>query len=275
MLASYSLTQAFIITFIRLSSLAHTMAQQQIARHLLKRHPLQRLQSPSRGASALLHVLGLASYAYSFAYLVLNPNPANYSYGWHMQYLTIIGLSLATATFVFGLLADLTLSHRLFQIKNALSVSSAPLECLISVLYWGLRMIDPKLVLPDWAPRIAWSADISFHAVPSIALVIDLLFFSPPWTIAFLPALGISLSIAFGYWFWIERCYSFNQFYPYPIFEMLDTTQRVGLFAFSALLMTTATAVLVWLYAMVNGTELDEVVEGNPKKAKSGNVKGE
>ncbi|EME80491.1 uncharacterized protein MYCFIDRAFT_212071 [Pseudocercospora fijiensis CIRAD86] len=258
-----------------LSSPAHGMAQQQIARHLLQRHPRQRLPSPSRGASALLHVLGLASYAYSFAYLVLNPNPANYSYGWHMQYLTIIGLSLATATFVFGLLADLTLSHRLFQIKNALSVSSAPLECLISLLYWGLRAIDPKLVLPDWAPRIAWSADISFHAVPSIALVIDLLFFSPPWTIAFLPALGISLSIAFGYWFWIERCYAFNNFYPYPIFEMLDTTQRIGLFAFSALLMTTATAVLVWLYAMVNGTGLDDVVQGNPKKAKSGNVKGE
>ncbi|KXT09963.1 hypothetical protein AC579_10265 [Pseudocercospora musae] len=193
---------------------------------MAQHHPLQRLRSPSRGASALLHLFGLASYAYSFAYLVRNPNPANYSYGWHMQYLTIIGLSLATATFVFGLLADLTLSHRLFHIKNALSVSSAPLECLITLLYWGLRAIDPKLVLPDWAPRIAWSADISFHALPSIALVIDLLFFSPPWTIAFLPALGISLSIAFGYWFWIERCYSFNHFYPYPIFEMLDTTQR-------------------------------------------------
>lgn len=117
------------------------MAQQGTAESLLRRHPLQRLQAPSRGASATLHVAGLASFAYSFAYLVLNPNPANDSYGWHMQYLTIIGLSLATATFASGLLADLTLSHTLFQIKNTLSVASAPMECLISVLYWGLRAV--------------------------------------------------------------------------------------------------------------------------------------
>jgi len=108
---------------------------------LLRRHPLQRLDSPSRSASALLHALGLASFAYSFSYLVRNPNPINDSYGWHMQYLTIIGLSLSTVTFAVGLLADLTLSKRLFNAKNALSVASAPMECLISLLYWGLRTV--------------------------------------------------------------------------------------------------------------------------------------
>ena len=65
----------------------------------------------------------------------------NDSYGWHMQYLTIIGLSLATATFTVGLLADITMNSTLFQIKNALSVASAPMECLISLLYWGLRAV--------------------------------------------------------------------------------------------------------------------------------------
>ncbi|EME39728.1 hypothetical protein DOTSEDRAFT_66657 [Dothistroma septosporum NZE10] len=245
------------------------------ANKLLSHHPLQRLPSPSRGASALLHSLGLASFAYSFSYLVRNPNPVNDSYGWHMQYLTIIGLSLATATFAVGLLADLTLSHRLFQVKNVLSVASAPMECLISVLYWGLRAIDPKLVLPDWAPPLAFTADLSFHAVPSISLVVDLLFFSPPYTIAFLPAFGLSGCIAFGYWFWIERCYQFNNFYPYPIFEILTTTQRVGLFGFSALLMTTATASLVWLYGYINGKELENTGTRDLRRTKSGNVKGE
>lgn len=59
-----------------------------------------------------------------------------------MQYLTIIGLSLATATFAVGLLADLTGSSVLFQAKNALSVASAPMEVLISLLYWGLRAVS-------------------------------------------------------------------------------------------------------------------------------------
>lgn len=91
----------------------------------------------------------------------------NEAYGWHFQYLTVIGLSLATLTFVVGLLADLTLSARLFLLKNILSLCSAPMEVLISILYWGLRLVsllclylgsniltrqvDERLVVPDWA----------------------------------------------------------------------------------------------------------------------------
>ena len=70
---------------------------------------------------------------------------SNESYGWHFQYLTIIGLALSTLTFTFGLLADITLSRRLFAAKNALSVASAPIECLISILYWGLRAVSPQI----------------------------------------------------------------------------------------------------------------------------------
>lgn len=91
-----------------------------------------------------------------------------------------------------------------------------------------INQIDEKLVLPDWAPRLPLHTDLSFHAIPALSLVIDLLFFSPPYTMAFLPALALSGCIAFGYWFWIERCYQFNNFYPYPIFEMLGTVERVG-----------------------------------------------
>ncbi|KAH9827370.1 UPF0641 membrane protein [Teratosphaeria destructans] len=256
----------------------------------LAQHPLQRLPSPSRGASALLHFLGLGSFAFSFGYLVQNPNPINESYGWHLQYLTIIGLSLAALTFAVGLLADLTLSRRLFALKNTLSVASAPMECLISLLYWGLRVvrdvwhdgettglsspaqIDTKLVLPDWAPPIGLLPDLSFHAVPAISLVTDLLFFSPPYTIAFLPALGLSGLIAFGYWLWIEQCYQANKFYPYPIFTMLTTLQRVGLFTFSALLMTLSTSLLTWLYGVVNGTRSGIQRNGYPVE-RSGSLK--
>lgn len=74
---------------------------------------------------------------------------SNLSWGSHWQYLTIIGLSLATLTFVSGLLADLTLSSRLFYLKNALSVATAPMEVLISILYWSIQAVrhryDPLL----------------------------------------------------------------------------------------------------------------------------------
>lgn len=42
-------------------------------------------------------------------------------------------------------MADLTLSKRLFAIKNALAVVCGPIEVLISLLYWGLRAVSTVL----------------------------------------------------------------------------------------------------------------------------------
>jgi len=236
-------------------------------RRLVRKHPLQRLSSPSRGASALLHILGLSSFAYSFNFLVNNPNQMSEAYGWHYQFLTIIGLSLVTVTFSAGLLADLTMSPRIFLIKNALEVASAPLEVLISILYWSLKAIDPKLVVADFLPPLALEPDLAFHAIPSAVMVLDILLFSPPWTITFVPATLISAVIAFGYWFWVELCYSHNNFYPYPLFDQLPTAGRIALFAGSAVVMAGSTMMLRWLYGIVNGTQ----VPGE----KPGAVKGE
>lgn len=232
---------------------------------LVRRHPLQRLESPSRSISAFVHIVGLASFAYSYHYLSAHPNHINQSYGWHFQYLTIIGLSLATATFTLGLLSDATLSRPLFLAKNILSCCSAPMEFLISTLYWGLRAIDPTLVVPKEL-ELPLETDISFHLIPTVMLLIDLLFLSPPWTISIVPALGLSGAIAFGYWFWIELCYSKNGFYPYPLFALLDQKQRVGLFVGSAVVMTLSTVILKWLYGKVNGVEGESRV-GQVKKA--------
>ncbi|CBF89619.1 hypothetical protein AN0372.2 [Aspergillus nidulans FGSC A4] len=233
-----------------------------------KFHPLQRLPSPSRGFSALIHASGLASFIWSFKYMNDNPNHANEAYGWHFQYLTVIGLSLATVTFAVGLLADITLSARLFLLKNLLSVCSAPMEVLISILYWGLRLIDERLVIPDWA-FIPMHADISFHAIPSIVFLIDLLFLSPPWTITIGPALGLSSAIAVGYWFWIERCFQHNGWYPYPIFEQLPFEGRIGLFALSAVVMALSTATLKWLHGRVNGFGTSMKAQARPGSVKA------
>ncbi|CAP99529.1 Pc22g22410 [Penicillium rubens Wisconsin 54-1255] len=224
-----------------------------MARPLADKHPLQRMPSPSRGLSALVHLAGLSSFLWSFKY--------NQAYGWHFQYLTVIGLSLSTLTFAVALLADVTSSRRLFLVKNILSTCSAPLEVVISVLYWGLRLIDERLVVPEDLV-IPMHADISFHATPSVVMLIDLLLLSPPWTITVLPAFGLSGTIAFGYWFWIEQCFSQNGWYPYPIFEALPTSGRVGLFTLSAVVMALSTVTLKWLHGRVNGF-------GSPMKPES------
>lgn len=198
--------------------------------------------------------------------MTVTENPINDAYGWHFQFLTIIGLSVATLSFVFGLLADATLSPTLFVIKNALAVCAAPMEVLIALLYWGLRSIDPKLVIPEWAPKPPFITDFGMHGGPALLLVLDLLFFSPPWTIAVVPAMALSSAIAGAYWVWVERCYEQNKFYPYPIFDEVGFEGRVALFAGSAVVMAGATILLRWMYGVVNGKSVGRERPGRVKK---------
>lgn len=174
------------------------------------KHPLQRLASPSRSVSALVHLLGIASFAASFRWLFKYPNPENDKFGGSFQFLTIIGLSLATTSMVLGFLADLTSNGTLFKAKNIVSVCSAPLEVLISILYWGIGLIDKRLLFPEEL-ALPFLPDFGFHAMPAIMLSLDLLFFSPPWTIKFQGAVALSTFLAFAYWAWIEFCFSHNQ----------------------------------------------------------------
>lgn len=127
----------------------------------------------------------------------------------------------------------------------------------MTILYWSLKAIDKSLVLPGWAPEPPLHTDLSFHLVPAVVLVIDLLFFSPPWTISAFPAMGLSSIIATLYWFWVEACYAHNGWFPYPIFAKLPPPYRAMLFAGSAITMSTATVLLQWLYKEVNGDEID------------------
>lgn len=181
----------------------------QVTQRLVARHPLQRMSSPGRGLSALIHTFGLISFSLSYKYLLDFPSFINDSYGWHFQYLTIIGLTIAFLTFVFGLLADFTLSPTLFLIKNTLSLCSAPLEVLISVLYWGISAVDKTLLIPPEIQIAPW-ADIGFHAMPSLLLSLDLLLLSPPWTIKAAPAMVLSTTLALSYWAWVEQCFKYN-----------------------------------------------------------------
>lgn len=167
------------------------------------------MASPSRSFSGVIHLAGLVSFASSFAYLFMFPTPISASYGGQFQFLTIIGLALAMVTFALGLLADITLSPQLFAAKNGLSVCSAPLQVLVSILYGGLCAIDKGLVVPPEL-ELPLLPDFGFHGMPAIMLSLDLLLLSPPWAIKSYSAMAVSLTLAFAYWGWIEFCFSKN-----------------------------------------------------------------
>ncbi|CEI64138.1 hypothetical protein FVEN_g8985 [Fusarium venenatum] len=216
------------------------------------RHPLQKLTSPARGLSLVLHLLGIASFSYNFQFLREWDVPMAKAYGWHFQFLTIIGLSASLLAFVAGALADLTLSRTLFQVKNYVAVLATPMEVVISILYWGIKFIDPKLLMPTEF-YIHIIPDVGFHLAPAVFLTLDLLLFSPPWTVPAYAVMAIGTTLAFAYWYWVELCFSHNGWYPYPLFELLSTNQRIALFTFAAVLVTVSSSGLKWLYGRVNG----------------------
>ncbi|KAL8764472.1 MAG: hypothetical protein Q9203_007113 [Teloschistes exilis] len=182
----------------------------------------------------------------------------NEAYGWHFQYLTIIGLLLATLSFTFGSLADITSSQGLFRLKNAFSLVATPLEVLVSILYGGLTLVDKELVIPQEF-QMGLLPDIGFHALPALVLTIDFLFLSPPWTISSRQALIMSTTFAFAYWFWVEQCYRHNGWYPYPIFAALTTPWRIMLFTFSGALMTASMEALKLVYSKINGSDSTKI----------------
>lgn len=157
----------------------------------------------------LLHAAGIVSFLATFRFLNNWETPISASFGGHYQFLTIIGLALALCTFAVGLVADLTLSPSLFQVKNSLAVCSAPLEVLISILFWGLCAIDKSLVFPPDS-ELDFLPNFGFHAAPGLFLSLDLLLLSPPWTIDGFAAVALSQTLAFLYWFWTEYCYRRN-----------------------------------------------------------------
>lgn len=58
----------------------------------------------------------------------------------------------------------------------------------------------------------------------------------------------------------------YNPRYPYPIFGLLSTPQRVLLFTFSAFLSTASSSMLKWVYGAVNGYDVARKEAHKPLK---------
>ncbi|KAH7196943.1 FAR-17a/AIG1-like protein [Fusarium flagelliforme] len=232
---------------------------------MASQHPLQKLSSPSWGLSLAVHLLGIASFNYNFMFLQQWDVPIAKAYGWHFQFLTILGLAASMIAFMFGAAADVTKSRTLFQVKNYIAVLATPVEVVISILYWGIKFVDSKLLMPDEF-YIDILPDVGFHLAPAVFLTIDLLFFSPPWTIPAYSMMALSTVFTFAYWFWVEHCYSHNGWYPYPLFELLTTGQRIAFFTFAAALIVASASGLKWLYGRVNGYETAQKEAHKPLK---------
>ncbi|KAI9726555.1 MAG: hypothetical protein M1834_008997 [Cirrosporium novae-zelandiae] len=174
--------------------------------------------SSPRSVSALIiiiHVTGLLFFAASFSWLPNITNPLHNGFGGSYQFLTFIALTISTITFGVGLLADLSplSKQQLFALKSMLSVYAAtPLEVLVSILYWSVRTVDKRFVMPP-GHELPFIPDLGFHAVPAVMLTLDLMLSrrSPPWSsIKAYSTITLDSVLALLYWAWVEYCFSLN-----------------------------------------------------------------
>lgn len=132
--------------------------------------------SPRSPAAIALHLVALASLTNSFHLLLWKPSALNEwmdtQYGGHWQFLTILSLAVSWLTFVAALAKDaLPGLSQLDTVKTALSVIAVPIEGLVSILYWGMHVVDPTLLVPaDAKFRIPLALDVSLHALPALFL---------------------------------------------------------------------------------------------------------
>lgn len=105
------------------------------------------------------------------------------------------------------------------------SLALSSWTCLTSVLrstplysfhriYQRFRLLQVRHYQSRFSISDDWmESDLGFHLFPTLFMVVDLLMLSPPWTITAIPAMVLSHCIAFGYWFWVEKCYENNGWY--------------------------------------------------------------
>ncbi|EEB09368.2 fungal protein [Schizosaccharomyces japonicus yFS275] len=195
------------------------------------------LSSPSRGLSLAIHLTSVTSFLWSFFWMFRNGNEIIlFSYGSFFQHLTVLSLLLSLITGVTASLSDIFLSKVLYEIKLLLQYVCCPLEMLVSFLYWGIALYDRGLLRPDEFEPAPLIFDLSVHIFPTIFLLFDYFFLSPPFK-APVKHFGVFfVLITAGYYYWVERCYVRNKFYAYPLLEYLSTHEKVLLFGFASAL---------------------------------------
>ncbi|GAA6007152.1 hypothetical protein JCM11491_003024 [Sporobolomyces phaffii] len=177
-----------------------------------------------------LHLFAFVSLTWSFGELFKPSKIHDFmvsQYGGHWQYLTILSLGITWLLFLFALLKDAFPSVNLFaRLKTSLGVIAVPVEGFVALMYWGLMLLDPSLLVPpDPEFYLPFKLDISIHGLPAVYLWLDFLCFSPPVPKAARP-FAISTAAVLSYVTWMEFAASKNGRFPYPFLDTMPKSYR-------------------------------------------------
>lgn len=163
------------------------------------------------------------------------------SYGGHLQFLTILSLALSLLHQLLAVFSQLTRLRSLNALQSWVLMVTAPLEVVVAILYWPLKLYNNDLVKdPRFGLKIDPQLDRKCHLYPAILELLSATVFAQrKWRSGLVAPLALFIAIAGAYWSWAEHANSINGFYPYPLLGILEFHQKailIGGAAFVAFL---------------------------------------
>lgn len=209
---------------------------------------------------------GVYAVYYILSYVQLPPHLVGAG---HWQFLTNISLLLSQVVFVLGAVAHFLESDVLFRIKNNLHPIALAVECIVTGIYWPLRIMFIHILVKDpKAKFVPMSVDICLHLCPVVGLAIDYFFFMPKWTL--LPSFSFGVCAVFSalYWWWLKVIIDFENGgeYPYMFLNVPDELTRVLIFGIVTLLAFVLFMVLRALHDLLVRVDEEISENGNLKK---------
>ncbi|KAI7850985.1 FAR-17a/AIG1-like protein [Circinella umbellata] len=176
----------------------------------------------------LLNIVGLLSNAYGFSSLT-GIFPPDIGFGGLFQFLTIIGLTLATITFALKIIR-FVIPNALEDIYKSVAYVTTPMEGLITLLYWPMVIYSKDLLQHQEVPFVLpLPLDMSLHLWPAVLLWIDFLLFD----IEFVRSkthIYVIYIFTLLYLGWSSYCFARNGFWVYPFLAEFSTIGRATFF---------------------------------------------
>jgi hypothetical protein len=190
---------------------------------------------------------GLYACTYSFTWLLSINSPTAASFGWHFQYLTVLGLLLTAITLLASMLNS--------DAKQLLLGVTVPVESLVTSMYWSLALYDPALVVLDASIGIPLLVDLCFHLFPFLAVATELFVYTPEFKASQVHVVVLSvLSVVYGVW--AHVCFYMNGYWIYPFLTHLSDEYRIGFFVVGSVLGVVAYGVAAQLHARMHNSKV-------------------
>lgn len=196
--------------------------------------PIAGSRTPGHPVITAISSISLALGTWALCYLLLYIDlPPHLAGGGHWQFLTNLSLVFTLVVFLLGVVAHITKSAALFNLKNALHPIALALESVVTLVYWPLKLFFLHLLVKDPTRKmIPLAVDMCLHLLPVVSLLVDYIYFMPKWTITNWTALAACLVLTTLYWFLLKTLVDFENGgeYPYTFLNVDDEITRIAIF---------------------------------------------